>query len=164
LSADEALDALESLPPAQLAEGIRYLEQNNPDAVWPLLQAYTDRAERQKLEGAWAHLDNLSAAADAMDARREAEQDAQFAQAEHVARGMVSEEFRKAGAGRIDIDTGLAAADAVADAQIAAWEREGYTQEEINERMTPEFGAWAIRTAAELGRQASISHYALGKV
>jgi hypothetical protein len=164
LTPDEALDALKSLPPEQMAQGIQYLEANHPGAAQALLETYVDRQQRDKLTESWMHLESLNQAlADRQD-RQEQEQDAQLAQAETEARSMVAEEFHRAGAGRIDPDTGLDAANKVADMQIAAWQQAGYSQEEIDAALTPEFAAWAIKTAAELGRQASITHYALGKV
>ena len=99
-----------------------------------------------------------------MQDRQAAEQEQQLAHAESEARSMVADEFQRAGAGRIDVDTGLDAAGRVADMQIQAWEQAGYTPEQIGELLNPEFAARAVRTAAQLGRQAQISHYALGKV
>jgi hypothetical protein len=164
LTAEEALEALESLPPAQMAEGIKYLEANHPGMAEPLLQAYVDRHERNKLEGAWQHLTNVSEAHAAMQDRQVQQQEAQLAEAAETARGMVSEEFRRAGAGRVDADTGLAAAVQVAAMQLKAWEQAGYSQEQIDGMADAEFDKWCIRTAAELGRQATVTHYALGKV
>jgi hypothetical protein len=88
----------------------------------------------------------------------------QFAEAESFARDMVADQFRQAGAGCVPVDVGLDAAMQVADMQVKAWEQAGYTQEEIDAELGPEFAKWAVGTAAELARQASIAHRALGKV
>jgi hypothetical protein len=60
LSPDEALEALMLLPPEQMAQGIQYLEQNHPGLGQPLVEAYVDRQQREKLTENWLHLDNLN--------------------------------------------------------------------------------------------------------
>jgi hypothetical protein len=165
LSPDEALEALMLLPPEQMAQGIQYLEQNHPGLGQPLVEAYVDRQQREKLTENWLHLDNLNQVLAERQDRQAAEQDAQLAQAEVEARGLMADPFRAAGAGRVDVETGLRAAITVAETQVSNWQQAGYSPEQIDEMTTTgEFDRWCIETAAELGRQASIIHYALGKV
>jgi hypothetical protein len=130
-----------------------------------LAEAWAAEHPNERLMQNWLHLDNLNGVLADREGRQAAEQNQQLAKAESEARGMVAAAFREAGAGRVDVDTGLRAAVTVAETQIAQWESAGYSQEQIAE-MTGNgtFDRWCIATAAELGRQAQISDRALSMV
>ena len=160
-------DALIDLGNGQVATPEEWAASMQRQGITPemLVEAWVQEHPDERLMQNWLHLDNLNQVLAERQDRQADEQNQQLAQAESEARGLVADAFRAAGAGRVDVDTGLRAAITVAETQISNWQQAGYSAEQIDEMTTTgEFDRWCIETAAELGRQASITHYALGKV
>jgi hypothetical protein len=163
LTPEQALEVLEGLPPDQQAEAIRYLEVNHPGTAEPLLQAYTDRAERQRLAGAWRHLDNLNQVAVAQEARQAQEQEAQLDMAEREAGQIAAGYAQQQGLGAVPAGEAVNAAGVIYTQVIDALRDQGFS-EELLQQHEREIAIGAVRAGVDAVRYGRISQRALGKV